>query len=450
MLSLDETPSVEIRTRETIFTPIGTYKPTRLAEIGGTMVKDGVFIDRRNGTPMEMDAYGAYLALKGEERRSGVSKEGDRRAVVARLEARREACGGFWTHGAWTKSDKEIHLRFTAAAVRLLTEAHADGLYPNTLALTEILKRHLSYRETLTPGVWFLHDTLELPDIGIHVPELPLPSDVWGSTTTNCLVLNTHVDTLITLIDALERVDLAPADRAELEALTRDAVGTLFFVLKDRSSLAQAAFSVVDGLIRHFMFSVQNTGNRILNYAKWRIIDHYYKFRRNIKIATKSFIFSDGYLERDIGLQGYFFDYHIYNLHDLARFALIARRNGFIDAEQSAQLAGVIHKAIDYACANPYLKLVQESLAQNGRMAVLCEAMLARAALTSCFAFPAAWSRVFAEVTAAVAPTPALLGYDPHILRSATEVEGHTTYELLDGSRVCFDRASGLLAPAKD
>ena len=162
---------------------------------------------------MEMDAYSLYLGLKALEKRESRDFSVERRALVDAVIGRMTTCNGFWAHDFWTNSDAEIHLRFTAASLRLLGEAWNDGLLTEPSVIVSTLKKHLSYRAEIECGTWFLHDSLEMLNACRQHPVKPLSNSVWGSSQLNCLVLNTHVDTLSTAIYLLQRLELSALDR---------------------------------------------------------------------------------------------------------------------------------------------------------------------------------------------------------------------------------------------
>lgn len=399
------------------FTPIGTYIPVNIEKIFDQLVVDGAFTDRRNGTFMEMDAYSAYLALKAVDD-GGEANRAARQRIVSIIEARRQACGGFWSHGVWAPEVGEIHLRFTAAALRLLIEAHVDGLYPDVAGLVTILKKHLAFMENIEFGPWFLHDSLECPEFAAFAAEKPLPNALWGSSIGNCLVLNTHVDTLLTLIDAIERVDLAEDDRQALSSLAEAAMGTLDKVLNASPPWWWPVFAKVDSLARGFLLRNPKPTRRIVNIFKWKVvIGFYFKNRRTVKSRAASFVFEDGYLERDLSLLGYFLDYHIYNLHDLMRLVRISGGSSSIMSfGLRERIIAIVDRAIDYACRAPYRDYVLESTRENGRAAILAEAIIARRHLSPELAMPQDWADMLERISGLVAPTPAMLGYDPFIL----------------------------------
>jgi len=424
------------------FTPVGSYLPVRFDAIVATVLKDGVCVDRRNGTPMEMDAYSSYLAAKAHERAGLGAFREVRAALVRGIENRRQKCAGFWEHGAWTDLEGEIHLRFTAAAIRLLAEAHLDGLYPDTDALLNCLRRHLAYADQLTIGTWFLHDSFETDALGPLAPEKPVAARAWGASEYNCLVLNTHVDTLTTIICVLDQVTMSATERDELSAVVRSATRTLIASLTKRHSFGARAFGLLDGAVRSFMLRTNHVDTRIVRFVRWRIIDYYYSARRGIKTSRMMLNFPDGYLERDLRLLGYHFDYHLYTLHDLVRFRSIAANLEFIAGAEMAFLEDVIDAAIDYACRLPYRSWIEESVQQNGRAALLCEAILARASFAPQFSFPRDWRDMFSAIIDHVPDTPGLLGYDPAIVSALVRRGDDRIFQLIDGTEVAVDAAS--------
>lgn len=368
-----------------------------------------------------MDAYSAYLALKACDDGGEVNRAA-RQRIVEVIEARRQACGGLWRHGVWAPAAEEIHLRFTAAALRLLVEAHVDGLYPNVPALATTLKAHLSHAEQLDIGPWFLHDSLECPEFAEHALEKPWPNQLWGSTLGNCLVLNTHIDTLLTLYDVLARVALSAEDREDLTNLAQAATMTLERSLAASPPWWWGVFGMIDSLARGFLLNNPQPKSRIANIVKWRIvINGWFRLRRRVKARAGIFVFGDGYLERDISLLGYFMDYHVYNLHDLVRLVRCTDRSAPLAAALRKRILAIVGDAIDYACRAPYADFVIAGTRENGRAAVLAEAIKAWRTLSPDGSVPAAWTAMAERIAQIVPPTPALMGYDPFILPAAEE-----------------------------
>jgi hypothetical protein len=122
----------------------------------------------------------------------------------------RQAEDGGWYHGEWTDC-MESHYRLVNAAILMLTayvEEHEDGVARRSLekAVSFVAAR----AHKLDVGVWFVHDSLEGSPEGMgKYPFAWSSSNALGKTTTNMLILNTHLDTTI----ALDRYAQATGDR---------------------------------------------------------------------------------------------------------------------------------------------------------------------------------------------------------------------------------------------
>ena len=246
----------------TIETSSGTVVEHRLIVIGSSVdtifprdiplyFRDGIVIDRRNNTPMEMNAYSLYLGLRALETMTKADYQTERREIVEAVIKRMQSCGGFWSHGAITGSYKEVHMRFTAAAIRLLVEAFGDGIISNSSTIVGALKKHLSFSERLTFGTWFFHDSIEqysLEECSAQFPTWtpPMRSIVWGSSNGNCLVLNTHIDTLITILQVLHRIELDDEDRQFLLTNLYAGLVALKTVLSPSQNVWWRCFNVLD------------------------------------------------------------------------------------------------------------------------------------------------------------------------------------------------------------
>ena len=195
---------MNIQQKDITFTLIGSCLPINVpSEVEKVCYKDRL-IDRRDNSPMEMDGYSLYLALKAYEIRYSSDLYDEKTEIVSALLERLHQCGGFWSHGKWTANKEEIHLRFTSAAIRLLVEAYIDGIIKDTFLIKRLLYNHLKYSEKLDMGEWFLHDSFESEIHNLHYPSHFSKNNQWGSSYRNLLVLNTHIDTLNTLLFTLE------------------------------------------------------------------------------------------------------------------------------------------------------------------------------------------------------------------------------------------------------
>jgi hypothetical protein len=431
-------PPQDARVRTTI---VGSFSSAELPAELDQFFRDGVLVDRRNGTPMEMDAYSVYLAFKAIEARSGSNLGPERRRIVEAVLARLRAKDGFWAHGAWTGSDQEVHMRFTAAAIRLLVEAFGDGLLSEPALIVETLKKHLSYSERLPGGIWFYHDSLEVPGRSDHYRNANR-FHAWGGSTENCLVLNTHLDTIATILHVLNRVEMSTEDRAWFSDQVNLGLAALSTVLGAKPSLLWAVLGPIDAFVRMLVFRTTPRYPKLGGLLHRAALKTYYPARLFLKRRVPRLALFGGYLERDIGLLGTAFEYHLVNVYDLARFLNQVQVSGHpVDDRLLRRCGDLVDRGIDHAVRSAYADYWRKTLAANGRGTLLCEAILARLATLPAGPVPQHWVAGYCEVRRALPPTAALLGYDPLTLSSMLPKAGcdMDTGAFRDGTQFVFD-----------
>ncbi|MDE2111706.1 MAG: hypothetical protein KGJ79_11245 [Alphaproteobacteria bacterium] len=408
---------------------IGSFVTRRIPEDLPLLFQGGIAIDPRNDTPMEMDAYSIYLALKALERTSGRDYSTERTALVEAVVGQMQICGGFWSHGAWTGSRREVHMRFTAAAIRLLAEALEDGLVNDPELIVDALERHLSFSERLSCGLWFLHDTLETEWAGVAHPHKPRRNKAWSSSEKNCLVLNTHMDTLSTLLHVMRRVPMRDQDKVRFQLLVREGLHSLKAVLMPSVSLRWRTFAAVDSIIRSVVFASyigrlprsRHLERKVLKVLRIGILGAYFSLRRAIRSHIPAFAFPDGYLERDISLMGASFEYHVVNAYDLARLMTQAREYGLaVDDGLFDRCDELIDAAINYAIGSSYWKYHLATTSETTRAILLCEAILLRASSLEPSGIPKGWIKAYCAIRRVLPPSAAILGYDPFIVAGAS------------------------------
>jgi hypothetical protein len=427
-------------------TVIGTAVDTVLPDDIEQCLNDGICIDRRNNTPMEMDAYSIYLALKAIELSTGSSLQAQKQLLADAVIRRMDECGGFWRHGAWTGSELEVHMRFTAAAIRLLVEAIEDNLIAHPRIVVDALKHHLSFAERLENGLWFLHDSLESKDVNVPHPGRLTRNDAFGSSDKNCLVLNTHLDTLLTIMHVMRRIDLTAEDQGYFRSALSAGVDALRTVLRPNTGAAWSTFERLDSLIRRALFKsfkVRNLRSRAIRYG---ITKFYFPARQQVRSWMPSFLFKDGYTERDIRLDGISFEYHVANLYDLARFALEARTSRLVADEQLLNYCDkVVQAGINYVVLTTYWHCLVAGFAWNGKAIILCETMVAWLSSDDRSA-PAEWIKAYCAIRRVIPPTPALLGYDPISVGEMPVRDAYSptidVVELRDGRQLIVDIAN--------
>ncbi|MHC4470821.1 MAG: hypothetical protein ACYTDY_05255 [Planctomycetota bacterium] len=387
----------------------GTGLPADLPGDFPDFFADGVAVSRRHGQPHEVEVSSLYLALGAMESWGLENTTAERRKIVRALLSRRENCGGFWTHEHRKYRRGGSGLRATSAAIRVLADAAAGGNLDDPRVVVDALRIHVAYSEVLAiGGRWFLHDTAEAP--GSPTPPSPFlfGSRTWGSSEENALVLNTHVDTLLTIGLVLRSCPgLSDADREAFERMRDEGLAALEPVLSPGRGIRRALFHALDGFVRRRVF---RRGGR-----EGKLTGRYFtKTRPRLKARFPGFRFRDGYLERDVGYDGRGFRYHVLNLLDLTRLALALDRDGIAPAI-AALCREVAEEALEYAFASSYREFVAASIREGKGFPIgLCEA------LAGCFRtgrlLEEGWFSRYAGVRAKVPPSAALLGYEPSYL----------------------------------
>jgi hypothetical protein len=424
--------------QDILITMIGSESKLILMKEFDKLFVDGNLTDPKNGTPMEMDGYSVYLALKFIEMKTGctLSKEKTRLrdAVLRRLNEVEPP----FSHGPFTGSSREIHMRFSAAAVRLLGEAFSDNLLPNSDILVRALRYHFSFSERLKLGTWFLHDSLEMAATEVPYPGTRTKNNAWGSTKENNLVLNTHLDTLSTGILLLPI--LSNGDAVWLEQEIKSGLTALTNVLAAPRRI-WFLFSQVDRVARAILFRSYRYDFWLMRRVRALLIRIYFPVRSQFRARWPNHIMGDGYLERDVSLPGTYFEYHLVNTWDLSRFAHQMRSSKFssyTDLIRKCEL--IAERGIDYATCSSYWEYLIWSTRNTGIAIMLCEAILLRLLYLDGIEIPRKWLSAYCDLRRRVAPSPAILGYDPLVGRTGganlAVRSDEDCIDLLDGRRL--------------
>jgi len=148
----------------------------------------------------ELEAYSVYVALHGLEASTGkklyrLLKQQILLSVIAR-----QAADGGWHHGEWTDF-MESHYRFHNAAMLLLETAlqeEADSKVDSALGKAASVLSRSTDRTDI--GLWFFHDSLEK---SVEMTEKSgirwIPSRILGKSPATKMILNSHVDAIVTL-----------------------------------------------------------------------------------------------------------------------------------------------------------------------------------------------------------------------------------------------------------
>ena len=422
-------------------TIFGTALPAVVPDDFEAFFVDGVAVDRRSGRPMEMDACNLYLGLRALELRDGSDFRELRERLVDAVLARIEACGGLPEHVQWRDRQGEVHMRMTSAVVRLLVDAHRDGLLEDRLLVTALLERHLGYREELMGGtLWFLHDSFEGPQPPGPHPRRLAENRLYGSSRRNTLTLNTHVDTLVTIAYVLRlHSPLSARERSALEHQLFLGVDALMLVLRPSQGRFSRAYDTWDAFVRRRVFDGYRPGVRLGKLAGRALERTYFPVRQQLKSCFPIVHHSDGYLERDLALQGTAFNYHVTNVWDLARLVhgLDRLRMG---ANAPGRLTAMVDHGLEHAFGSAYRHFLKRSYGSRGWTIQLCEVLATRFGAGGLL--EPLWVRRYAEVRRRLPPSPALLGFDPVLtdpavsMRALLEPRGSLDAIPVEGGRI--------------
>lgn len=148
----------------------------------------------------ELDAYAIYVALSGLARSTGKKLYSLLKQQIVFSVIARQAADGGWYHGEWTDA-MESHYRLHGAAMHLLAQAleenPVDVVRQSLEKAAAFISRSCGHIDS---GVWFLHDSMEQNEEAMRrLPFKWIRSRALGKSPTNLLVLNTHLDTAISL-----------------------------------------------------------------------------------------------------------------------------------------------------------------------------------------------------------------------------------------------------------
>ncbi len=231
---------------------------------------------------------------------------------------RQESDGG-WYHGTWTH-DMESHYRLHCSGMHMLMDALSEQ---RDNRIRDSLHRAANYiveqRTHIDAGTWFLHDSLEQSEERMHKSPMHWkPSNALGKTTTNTLILNTHLDTLIALDryaqvtgDTSYEKHVVSGKEAALTILAMEPANWLYKMLFRAIYLTMLPTDVAKKL---------SLPVRAIKRISWKyIIPHL----ETVKKQFPRLVMPGGYIDRAIGIYGSELadPYQSINLMDLLRYS---------------------------------------------------------------------------------------------------------------------------------
>ena len=175
-------------------------------------------------------------------------------------------------------------------------------------------------------GAWFYHDELETSEAGMHrAPFKWWPSTVLGKSPQNMLVLNTQLDTLV----ALERYGALTRD-TQYASLVESGYQAARAVLSLRPMewLYRLVFSAIDlTLLPTAQAARLPVWQRLWKRIGWQV---FIPCLPRLKTRFPRLVMPGGYIDRELSLQTWAYDYLAVNLMDLVRVAHGPRRAAFM------------------------------------------------------------------------------------------------------------------------
>jgi len=232
-------------------------------------------------------------------------------SVIVRQEA-----DGAWRHGTWTDSF-EVHYRHHCSGIHLLAadyDESKDAVVGSSLKMAaEFMKNQC---DELDVGKWYLHDSLELSEASMQKgPTSYQYSRVLGKSPSNMLVLNTHLDALVAL-NRYEKTSGQGHLEEEISSGVNAAVAVLG--LKPAEALYRILFATIEltFLPDLAVKRLSLPARAMRRLAREKIVP----LLPRIKRIFPRLVMPNGYIDRNLTLNEFWYPYFLINIMDLLRF----------------------------------------------------------------------------------------------------------------------------------
>ncbi len=265
----------------------------------------------------ENDAHALHLIFNGLHRATGKRIYGlFKTQLLLSVLSRQSEDGGF-RHGEWT-DNMESHYRLHCSAMHLMMDALSENDDP---VVRSALARGMAFisdkRDATATGAWFYHDELETSEAGMRrAPFKWWPGTALGKSPQNMLVLNTQLDTLV----ALDRYGALTGDTqyAPLVESGYQAARAVM-ALRPMEWLYQLVFSAINLTL----LPTERAARLPLWQRVWKRVGWQVFIPRLPRLKTRfpRLVMPGGYVDRELSLQTWAYDYLAVNLMDLVRAA---------------------------------------------------------------------------------------------------------------------------------
>lgn len=329
----------------------------------------------------EMSGESMYSAIKGLEKETGQDYSEYRGRIVMAIVDRMASCNGILSHTSLVPGKTDTQLRATNSAIRVLIQAQLDG-YGVLKELKQLLPYHFQFYMEWGGGVWFCHDQSEYEK---EIRKCQLQTTVWKKEKYNTLTLNTHLDSLNTLLLLLKnRNQICIDNYAFYENLLIKGLTALNTLInKDTKGVFSSVLQLLD---KRFYF-LHKSNNPILHFVV-RAFDrfvHPFLFKN----ITPVFFFNYGYIARDMAVKSRHMDYLPANIADMLRFYSLLEGNSQISKTINMEvLKTIIDKAISLLFELDSLYLNENDLAWK------CEIKFLSSLLCFEYVYPETWKEL--------------------------------------------------------
>jgi len=380
------------------------------------LVHGHVYVDRFIWPRMwkicsELDAYGLYVSLTGLEQATGkIFYSLLKRQLLFSVISRQSEDGG-WYHGEWTDL-MESHYRFHNGAMLLMTAALREK--PDDI-VSKALERAAHYISSHTDntdlGLWFLHDSLEedadmMRKLCEQTGATWIPARTLGKSPTNKMILNTHLDTIVTL----EQYRDVSSDNQYTEQVTSArAAARALLALRP----AEPLYRIMYRGIRLTLLPKPEARKlpvivRAIKRLTWKYITP--KLLPRVKRTYPRLVMPGGFIERHLSMPHYDINYHPVNILDLTRLWRC-----FPDED----LGEILAQAVTAVSDSSILQLWAESKPRHFSVVVWVDALYQLCTLKQ----DASYRKLLAEGIMIIVDTglglpPSLLGADPEAVKT--------------------------------
>ncbi|TCV88122.1 hypothetical protein [Sulfurirhabdus autotrophica] len=315
--------------------------------VNGWVYEDRYAWPHRRRICSENDAHAMHLIFEGLERTTGKRIYGLLKTQLLLSVLSRQSEDGGFRHGEWTDG-MESHYRLHCSAMHLMMDSLCEDDDPVVKTALARGMHFISDKFDRTAiGDWFYHDELETSEAGMrNAPFKWWPRRSLGKSPQNMLVLNTQLDTLV----ALSRYSILTGDTQYATVVDSgyEAAQTVLS-LRPMEWLYRLVFSAVTlTLLPTEQVEKLPLWKRLWKRIGWQV---FVPRLPRLKTRFPRLVMPGGYIDRELSLQTWAYDYLAVNLMDLVRAEHGTQRAAFMP-----YIKGILHFCAKTGIARRWLE----------------------------------------------------------------------------------------------